>query len=144
VGQLWNENFRIKNRKPSGTPMAKTVLIVDDNAFVRRALRKLLIRELRVEVREAQNGKEAIDKAGELQPDLIVLDVSMPLMNGLEAARGIKGLLPAMPIILYSAFCNGFAKDEARSLGISELVPKSEHASVLIQKVRGLLYPTAA
>jgi two-component system chemotaxis response regulator CheY len=124
--------------------MAKTVLIADDNAFVRRALRKLLIRELRVEVREAQNGKEAIDKAGELQPDLIVLDVSMPLMNGLEAARAIKGLLPAMPIVLYSAFCNGFAKEEARSLGISELVPKSEHASVLIQKVRGLLYPTAA
>jgi CheY-like chemotaxis protein len=120
--------------------VAKTVLIVDDNAFVRRALRKLLIRELRVEVREAQNGKEAIDKAGEWQPDLIVLDVSMPLLNGLEAARAIKGILPAMPMILYSAFCNGFAKEEAPSLGISELVPKSEHASVLIQKVRGLLY----
>ena len=67
--------------------MAKTVLIVDDNAFVRRALQKLLTRELAVEVREAQNGKEAIDKAGELRPDLIVLDISMPLMNGLEAAQ---------------------------------------------------------
>jgi two-component system chemotaxis response regulator CheY len=84
--------------------MGKTVLIVDDNAFVRRALRKLLTRELGVNICEAQNGKEAIDKARELQPDLIVLDVSMPLMNGLEAARAIKGLLPAMPIILYSAF----------------------------------------
>jgi CheY-like chemotaxis protein len=62
--------------------MVKTVLIVDDNAFVRRALRNLLTRELGVEVREAQNGKEAIDKTGELRPDLIVLDISMPLMNG--------------------------------------------------------------
>jgi len=122
--------------------MVKTVLIVD--AFVRRALRKLLTRELDVEICEAQNGKEAIDKAGKLQPDLIVLDVSMLLMNGLEAARAIKGLLPAIPIILYSAFCNGFAKEEARTLGISELVPKSEHASTLIQKARSLLYPTAA
>jgi two-component system, chemotaxis family, chemotaxis protein CheY len=124
--------------------MVKTVLIVDDNAFVRRALGKLLTRELGVEVREAQNGKEAIDKAGELQPDLIVLDISMPLMNGLEAARAIKSLLPAIPIILYSAFTNAFAKEEAHLIGISELVPKSEHASVLIQKARRLLYPTAA
>jgi CheY-like chemotaxis protein len=67
--------------------MVKTVLIVDDNAFVRRALGKLLTRELGVEVREAQNGKEAIDKAGELQPDLIVLDISMPLMNGRQRGR---------------------------------------------------------
>jgi chemotaxis response regulator CheB len=62
--------------------MAKTVLIVDDNAFVRRALRKRLIREMQVEVREAQNGKKAIDEARELRPDLIVLEVSMPQMNG--------------------------------------------------------------
>jgi hypothetical protein len=89
-GQLWRENFRIKNRKPSHTPMAKTVLIVEDNAFVRRALRKLLTRELGVEISEAQNGKEAINKARELQPDFIVLDVSMPQMNGLEAARRLR------------------------------------------------------
>ena len=144
-GQLACTKRRIKNaNSPTLVFMGKTVLIVDDNAFVRRALRKLLTRELGVNICEAQNGKEAINKAGELQPDLIVLDVLMPQMNGLEAARAIKGLLPAMPIILYSAFCNGFAKEEARSLGISELVPKSEHASVLIRKVRHLLYRTAA
>jgi CheY-like chemotaxis protein len=124
--------------------MPKTVLIVDDNAFVRRALKKLFTQELGVEVREAQNGKEAIDKVGELQPDLIALDISMPLMNGLEAARTIKNLLPEMPIILYSAFTNAFAKKEAHSIGVSELVPKSAHASVLIQKARTLLYPAAA
>jgi CheY-like chemotaxis protein len=93
-------NRRIKNTKTSDAYMRKTVMIVDDNAFVRRALQKLLTRELGVEVREAQNGKEAIEKAGELRPDLIVLAISMPLMNGLEAARAIKSLLPGMPIIL--------------------------------------------
>ena len=95
-GQLARTKRRIKNaNSPTLVFMGKTVLIVDDNAFVRRALRKLLTRELGVNICEAQNGKEAINKAGELQPDLIVLDVSMPLMNGLEAARAIKGLLPA-------------------------------------------------
>jgi CheY-like chemotaxis protein len=78
--------------------MRKAVLIVDDNAFVRRALQKLLTRELAVEVREAQNGKQAIDKAGGLRPDLIVLDISMPLMNRREATRATKSLLPGMRI----------------------------------------------
>jgi CheY-like chemotaxis protein len=124
--------------------MVKTALIVDDNAFVRRALRQLLTRELAVEVYEAENGKEAIEKAQELRPDLIVLDLSMPVMNGLEAARAIKSVMPTVPLIMYSAFLNPFAKEEARSIGIAELVSKSEHASVLIRKARRLLYQTAA
>ena len=52
--------------------------------------------------------------------------------------------MPGMPIILYSAFTNAFTKEEAHLIGVSELVPKSEHASVLIQKARRLLYPNAA
>ena len=125
-------------------PMVKTVLVADHNAFVRQALRMLLTRELGVEVSEAKNGREAIEKAQELKPDLIVLDLSMPVMNGLEAGRVIKISMPAVPIIMYSAFVNEFAKKEAHSVGISELVSKSEHASVLIRKARRLLYPPAA
>jgi len=123
--------------------MKENVLIVDDSALVRNALRKLLVRELKVRVCDAQNGKEAIERAVELQPNLIVLDILMPLMNGLEAARQIRSLLPAIPIIMYSAYTNTFAKEEAQSLGISELIPKSEHASVLIQKARNLLRTAA-
>ena len=71
--------------------MAKTVLIMDDNAFVRYALCELFKREPDFEVcGEAENGKEAIEKAWELHPDLIVLDFSMPVMNGLEAARVLR------------------------------------------------------
>jgi chemotaxis response regulator CheB len=63
--------------------MAKTVLIVDDNAYIRQALCDLFKREADFEVcGEAVNGKEAIAKARELHPDLIVLDLSMPVMNG--------------------------------------------------------------
>jgi two-component system chemotaxis response regulator CheY len=124
--------------------MGKTVLIADDNGFVRRALRNLLTHELDVQVCEAQNGKEAVQKTEELHPDLIVLDVSMPVLNGLDAARAIKGILPGVPLMIYSSFVNEFAKEEAHSIGISELVSKSEHATVLIRKARRLLYPTAA
>ena len=136
--------FASKNQLRVRAVMGKIVLIADDNHRVRRALRNLLTHELNVEVYEARHGKEVVQKALELQPDVIVLDVSMPLMNGLEAARAIKRTLPAVPLIMYSMFVDELARQEAQSLGISELVSKSEHASVLIQKLRHFLYPTAA
>ena len=65
--------------------MAKTVLIVDDNTYIRQGLCQVFKRETDFRVcGEAENGKEAIAKAMELRPDLIVLDLSMPVMNGLD------------------------------------------------------------
>src|SRR5262249_10233494 len=73
--------------------MVKSVLIADDNAFVRQRLGELFRREPDFEVcAEAENGKEAIEKAHGSRPDLIVLDLSMPVMNGLDAARALKRL----------------------------------------------------
>jgi DNA-binding NarL/FixJ family response regulator len=125
--------------------MAKAVLIVDDNAFLRQALCELFKREADFSIcGEAENGREAIEKAKQLRPDLIVLDMAMPAMNGFDAARVLKRLMPTVPLIMYSAFGDKFAERQARLIGISGLVPKSEHVSVLIHKARGLLYPTAA
>ncbi len=121
--------------------IAKSVLIVDDSAFIRHALCELFKREADFEVcGEAENGKEGIEKAQKLRPDLIVLDLSMPVMNGFDAARILKRLMPAVPLIMYSAFGDNLAKNQTRLIGISEVVSKSEHASVLIHKARGLLY----
>jgi DNA-binding NarL/FixJ family response regulator len=123
----------------------KSVLIVDDSAYVREAFCELFKREEDFEVcGEAENGKDAIKKAQELRPDLIVLDLLMPVMNGLDAARVLKRLMPAVPLIMYSAFGDKFAENQARLIGISEVVSKSEHASVLIHKARGLFYSAAA
>jgi len=68
----------------------------------------------------------------------------MPVMNGLEAARILKQLMPSVPLILYSVFEDRFSAQKARLSGIAELVSKSDHVTVLIDKVRGLLYPKAA
>lgn len=123
----------------------KSVLIVDDSAVVRHGLCELFKRESDFEVcGEAENGKEAIAKAQALHPDLIVLDLSMPVMNGFDAARALKRLMPTVPLIMYSAFGDKVAESQARLIGISEVVSKSEHASVLIHKARGLLYSSAA
>jgi DNA-binding NarL/FixJ family response regulator len=125
--------------------MAKTVLIVDDNTYIRQSIYELFTGEADFEVcGEAENGKEAIAKALDLNPDLIVLDLSMPVMNGLDAARQLKRLMPTVPLIMYSLFGDGFVEEQARLVGISELVSKSKPAAVLVSKARSLLCRNAA
>jgi two-component system, chemotaxis family, chemotaxis protein CheY len=122
-----------------------SALIVDDNAFIRQALCEIFKRDGDFEVcGEAENGKEGIEKAQELHPDLIVLDLSMPVMNGLDAARALKRLMPTVPLIMFSEYSNTLSEQVARSAGISALVSKSEHVSVLVEKARSLLYDIAA
>jgi len=67
----------------------------------------------------------------------------MPVMTGIEAARALKTLLPMVPLVIFSEYSNVFSEKEARSVGISALVLKSGHVSVLIDRVRALLYPAA-
>jgi DNA-binding NarL/FixJ family response regulator len=123
----------------------KSVLIVDDSELIRHALCELFRQEPDFEVcGEAENGKVAVEKARELRPDLIVLDLSMPVMNGFEAARVLKRVMPSVPLIMYSGFSDESAQYQARLVGISEVVSKSEHASVLILKARSLVYSDAA
>ena len=125
--------------------MPKLVLVVDDNAVIRHALCEVFTSEAGFDVcGEAENGRDAIEKAQALQPDLIVMDLSMPVMNGIYAARALTMLMPTVPIIIFSEYSNVFSVKEARSAGISALVQKSEPVSALISKARALLYPAAA
>jgi DNA-binding NarL/FixJ family response regulator len=125
--------------------MPKLVLVVDDNAVIRHALCEVFTSEADFDVcGEAENGRDAIEKAQALQPDLIVMDLSMPVMNGIDAAHALKTLMPMVPIIMFSEYSDVFSEQEARSAGVSALVSKSEHVSFLIEKARALLYPAAA
>ena len=75
--------------------MVRTVLIVDDNPSIRQSLCELFTRQGDFDVcGEAENGREAIDRAQQLHPDLIVMDLSMPVMNSLDAARVLRRLMP--------------------------------------------------
>jgi len=125
--------------------MVKSILIADDNAFLRQRLCGLFSREADFEVcGEAGDGREAIEEAQVLHPDLILLDLSMPVMNGLDATRVLKRVMPEVPVIMYSAYSDSFTEKEARSAGVSALVSKSEPISVLLGKARSLLYQIAA
>jgi len=125
--------------------MIRSGLLVDDNPIIRRALWQLFTSEDDFDVcGEAANGREAIEKAQELSPDLIVLDLSMPVMNGIEAARVLRRLMPTVPIIIFSGYSYVFSQTEAHSAGISALVAKSESMSALVAKARVLLDKIAA
>lgn len=127
------------------TAMRNTVLIADDNAFIRTALYEIFEREPDFHVcAVVENGREAVEEACRLRPDLIVLDLAMPVMTGLEAARLLRQMLPDVPIVLYSATPNEVSQQVAKALGIAGLISKSERVSVLINTVRGALRRTAA
>jgi DNA-binding NarL/FixJ family response regulator len=117
--------------------MAKRVLVVDDNVILRRALCQLFTSESDFEIcGEAENGQEAIERAQELRPHIILMDFSMPVMNGLDAARALKKLMPAVPVVMFSEYGDVFADNESIAAGISGLVSKTEHFSVLLETMR--------
>lgn len=122
--------------------MSHIILIADDSPFIREALCNLFEREEAFDVcGEPENGRGAVHTAQELHPDLILLDLLMPVMNGLDTTCALKRVMPEVPVIMYSAYSDCSTEKEARSAGVSTLVSRSEHISVLLSKVRGALEP---
>ena len=104
-------------------------MIVDDSASIRGILRALFeAQDLRVF--EAIDGVEAIGRALEVKPNLIILDLSMPEMNGLEAARELKALMPHVPLLMFTNHSEGALEKEADSAGIAAVVSKSDPNSL--------------
>ncbi|HKF01899.1 MAG TPA: response regulator [Candidatus Sulfotelmatobacter sp.] len=122
-----------------------SVLIVDDNQTIRKVICQLFTREGDFEVcAEAENGQQAIEKAADLKPALIVTDLSMPVMNGLVATRILRKLMPKVPIILYSSHIDPQVEKEALAAGASAVIPKSDAVALLIERSRRLLWDIAA
>jgi DNA-binding NarL/FixJ family response regulator len=121
----------------------KRVLIVDDHLAMRRAVTRVLESQPNVVVcGEAENGRRAIEEAERLKPDLIVLDLSMPVMNGLEAARILRGMMPKIPILMYTSFATSNLAEEAKAAGVSRVSTKSTPPA-LIEDLQLLLKNTA-
>ena len=87
--------------------MARSVLVVDDSAFMRNLLKQLLEDDHEV-VGEAENGVEAVEMYGELDPDVVTMDVVMPIRNGIEATAEIKGDDPSASVIM----CTSVGQEE--------------------------------
>jgi CheY-like chemotaxis protein len=108
-----------------------TVLLVDDLADIRQILRGAFEPTGLSVCGEAENGAEAITQAAKYKPDLIILDVSMPVMNGLQAAPELRRILPDTPIILFTQYADNILKRDAMAAGVSSVVPKSDLEALL-------------
>ena len=119
--------------------MLNTVLIVDDNRYIRHLLCRMFRQGGFQICGEAENGKEAVAKAKQLCPDLIVTDLSMPVMNGREETRLLKQVMPSVQVIIYTAYRDRFVDEEARKAGASALISKSDVMSSLLETARNSL-----
>jgi DNA-binding NarL/FixJ family response regulator len=115
------------------------ILIADDHEVVRKGVCVILSTRPDLEVcAEAADGQEAIMKALETNPDLIILDVSMPKLDGISAARKLKELFPSVPIIILSMLDELEIVDRVQQAGAQAFVPKAEAANALLQAVDSL------
>ena len=120
--------------------MLHKILIVDDSALIRRALRACLEEGHQWEVcGEAGDGTVALELAKTLNPDLIVLDLSMPGMNGFQLARELKNLNSSLPILMFTGFKTPQLEKEALASGCNAVVSKSEHQQMLFDNIHRLL-----
>jgi len=112
------------------------ILIVDDHEAVRAGVRAILTSRNDIEVcGEAANGQEAIEKALELRPDLIILDINMPILGGISAAKEIKARLQQVLILLFSMHESNQLIREAKLLGVQGYVNKSQAGAMLLNAV---------
>ena len=121
------------------------VLIVDDHALFRQGVRNTIEREEEFEVvGEAENGMEALAKARELKPDLILMDISMPHCNGLEAVSAIKRELPGVKIIMLTVHDEDENLFEAIKRGAEGFLSKKVRGKALLDSLRGVMRGEAA
>jgi two-component system chemotaxis response regulator CheY len=115
------------------------ILVIDDGDSVRDIIRIFLERDGFEVCGEAADGVEAIEQAKKLKPDLIVLDLAMPRMNGVEAASILSKTMPTVPIILLTLYQNLLGPSLASAIGVKAVVDKTDGMDKLIECVHSLL-----
>jgi DNA-binding NarL/FixJ family response regulator len=120
------------------------LLIADDNATARKLLRALLETRQSWQVcGEAENGVEAVARAAELKPDIIILDLAMPVMDGLHAAQTISAASPAIPIFMHTMHNFASLDIEAKKVGIRKVISKTATGDALLVAIEEAVNPQA-
>ena len=116
--------------------MPKRIFIVDDSKIIRKSVRSQLeSRLLHITCAEATDGVDAIQRVNEVQPGLVVLDLCMPELNGLETAAALHDVLPKLPIILYTLHKDIVSEKRVEAFGICAVVSKTDQIEVLVDAI---------
>lgn len=113
--------------------MPARILVADDSALARKSVRTLLESQVNgwYICAEAPDGTQALEKALQTKPDLIIIDFQMPLMDGLRTAERIAKFLPRTPILIWTVHKTAFLDAEAKRAGVREVISKSDPAALL-------------
>lgn len=112
--------------------MSTTIMVVDDSPFASKRIKDIVEDNGYEVIGYAKDGEEAIELYKELKPDIVILDIIMPGLNGLETAEILKKQDPAVKILMLSSLCDAGTMEEVKSIGIKHLIPKPLEADVLL------------
>jgi two-component system, NarL family, response regulator NreC len=123
----------------SGVGTLIQVLIADDHEMIRIGVRTLLKARTDIEVHEASNGAEAIGKALTIRPDLVILDLTMPIKSGFQVAKELRRLVPEIPILVFTIHSGSRVVEQTKLLGVQGYLNKSDAAKMLLTAVSELV-----
>ena len=116
--------------------MAKSVLICDDAAFMRMMIKDILTKNGYNVCGEAENGLKAVEKYNELKPDLVLMDITMPEMDGIQALKNIKAANPGAMVIMCSAMGQQAMVIESIQAGAKDFIVKPFQADRVLEAVK--------
>lgn len=116
--------------------MAKNILICDDAAFMRMMIKDILTKNGYNVVGEAENGAKAVEKYNELKPDLVLMDITMPEMDGIQALKAIKAADPSATVIMCSAMGQQAMVIESIQSGAKDFIVKPFQQDRVLEAVR--------
>jgi DNA-binding NarL/FixJ family response regulator len=123
--------------RPAHSSRPVKILVADDHPVVRKMVTSRLKAEPHFDViAEAENGLEAVHKAGTLKPDVVVLNITMPVLDGFEAARRIREQIPEVAIVILSSHADKQFIEDAKKVGARAYVPKSKAAFALVKAIQ--------
>jgi len=119
--------------------MAKGILLVDDAAFMRMMLKDILVKNGYEVLGEAENGLKAVEKYKELNPELVIMDITMPEMDGIDAVKEIKKINAGAAVIMCSAMGQQAMVIEAIQSGAKDLIVKPFQADRILEAVKKVI-----
>jgi two-component system, NarL family, nitrate/nitrite response regulator NarL len=133
---------RTVNLTPQAAPPDREpvrILIADDHEIIRTGVRTILLQRSDVQVFEVSNGQDALRQARKTKFDVIILDVTMPVMTGVEVARRLKQEMPDVPVLILSMHEGASLRNELNRIGVKGYVAKTDAATKLLDAIDAVL-----